>query len=265
MESLEKKKISLISVNYKSEKVLQACLAGFQGKNAEAVGEIILVNNDCAGTLAEIKKNFPAVKIIEKKENVGFGQAANLGAQVAQGEILFFLNPDTVILSQDIESVIAEFARERKLGILGAQLLDVSGENQAWNCGAVKTLWDLVKNNLGLNWQKRKQDNLCKKEVAWVSGAALFVRREAFVELAGFDENFFMYFEDIDLCQRAQKAGWQVCYFPQFRVKHLGGASFTGTREQKKYYYDAQEYYFQKHRQAWELCLIKFLRKIFFS
>jgi GT2 family glycosyltransferase len=93
----------------------------------------------------------------------------------------------------------------------------------------------------------------------------MFIRKRTFDRLGGFDENIFMYFEDADFCERARALGNKIIYFPDFVVKHLGGASFENKKIQKKYYYISQEYFFKKHCQKWEVIALRLIRKLFYA
>lgn len=264
MYSSVRKQLSVLIVNYKSEKNLFKCLLSLKDFLKNINYEIILVNND-ENALSEIKEIFLQITTIEQNKNIGFGRAINLGARKAEGEVFLILNPDTEIISGRLEDVFNEFSGKREVGIIGSRIVNFFGETQPWIAGAKKDFWDLFKNNLGFIKSKKKWQSDKKIEVGWVAGTAMFIKRELFEELLGFDENFFLYFEDIDICERAKRLNKKIFYFPDFVVKHLGGASFSGKKDQKKHYYDSQEYYFKKHRSKLEFLAVKLLRKLFFD
>ncbi len=263
MSILAAKKLSVIIVNYKSENnLLRSLLSLFDLlKNIDC--EIIIINNDKKGCLVEVEKKFSEVKIIEQNKNIGFGSAVNMGAKMATGEIFFLLNPDTEIVSRQFQDIFNEFFKNKETGIIGSCITDFFGQVQPWIAGTRKNFWDLLQNNLGIKKSKKIWKTSQKIEASWVAATAMFIRGELFLELGGFDENFFMYFEDVDLCERAKKEGKKIIYFPDFKVKHLNGASFKDKGLQKKYYYVSQEYYFKKHCQKWEWALIKLIGKFF--
>ncbi len=262
------KKLSVIIVNYKSEHYLSRCLDSFyRAAEGRVSAEVIIVNNYPLETLEGIKKTFPEIRIIVNAQNGGFGHGNNIGARVATGELLLLLNPDTEILSDSLTKVIAEFKLNPETGVVGSGLITEKQQAQPWSAGSEVSLWDLIKNNLGilssrLIWEKEK-----KTEAAWVSGTALFVPRKLFLELGGFDENIFMYFEDVDLCARIRMAGKRIVYFPEFRVLHKCGGSYgeKNKHNQNRHYYDSLLYYFQKHRSGLEFAVVKVLRKLFFA
>lgn len=257
-------KLSIIIVNYKSKDLLERCVSAVF-KNVKGVSfEVIVVNNDEKNpSLALPFTKGEDIKIINSGENLGFGKACNKGAKKAQGRVLLFLNPDTEIVSENIQLILKEFNSQAKQGIIGPKLLTGGSKTQEWSAGVEVTLFDIIKNNLGFFASKKIWESKRKISCAWVSGAALFIRQDLFQKLGGFDEKFFMYFEDIDLCRRARQAGSQVIYYPDFKVRHLGGKSFIEKSVQKKYYYASQDHYFQKHFSKTIALFVRILRKLF--
>jgi hypothetical protein len=258
-------KISIIVINYKSKKNLLLCLKSLEKFLIGLSYEIIIVNNDKEESLGEIRESFSEVKIIEQNKNIGFGCAVNAGAKIAEGEILFFLNPDTEMVAGKLQDIGNQFIDNEKAGTSGCRIVDARGQTQPWISGVKKDFWDLLKNNLGLRksqkiWEARK-----KIEADWVAATAMFIKKDLFDRLGGFDENIFIYFEDVDLCERARGLGKKVIYFPEFVVKHISGASFENKKNQKRYYHISQEYFFQKHCQKWEATIIKLIGKIFYA
>jgi len=247
--------LSIIIVNYQSAIYLKKCIASVFDRVRNISFEIIVVNNsrDAINGISDIK-------IIDAKENLGFGNGQNLGAKNASGKILWLLNADTEVLSEDIRGIMKEVDGT---GVVGPKLLDNSGETQSWSAGVEPTFWDLVKNNLGIKASQKIWQSPKKREADWVSGTSLFIRKDVFQKLGGFDEKFFMYFEDIDLCKRVREAGYKVIYFPEFTIRHFGGKSFENSELQKKYYYQSQDYYFEKHFGKFKSSLVKLLRKLF--
>ena len=257
-------KISIIIVNYQSRVYLEKCLNSVFLK-INTPFELIVVNNGLEDELRGLNNSFPAIKVIQNFENNGFGGANNLGAKEAQGELLFFLNPDTEIISEEISLVVAEFDKNPNLGILGSKIMTPEGAVQRWTVGARINLLSVLKNNLKIITDKQYWQSLEKKSVFWVAGTALFIRRELFLRIGGFDSQFFMYFEDVDLCNRVQLSGKTVLYFPSFSVLHHGGKSFSGKEWQKKQYYKAQDQYFRKNLGFFQASCLSVLRFLFFA
>lgn len=255
----EKKiKLSIVIVNYQSRRNLRRCLLSIRSKVNMDEKEVIIINNDQRESLCGTQKNFPEVKVFNMPENLGFGRAANYGSKKAKGDLVLFLNPDSQ-LRENIKKVFFEFKKNNDLGALGAKLVNQKGQTKKWSSGQEVTLFEVILNNLGIYRSRKIWKGRKIEEVFWVAGTALFVRRSIFLELGGFDENIFMYFEDVDFCRRLRIAGKKVVYFPLVSVFHLGGKSYQNRKLQKKHYYTSQKYYFKKNRPKWEFYLIRIL------
>jgi len=252
--------ISILIVNYQSTGYLKNCVFSIREKLFSFSYEIIIINNDTdQKDFSFLDKN---EKIIQTEKNIGFGSAINYGVKQAEGKYLFFLNPDSVIIDDNFQKIIEIFQNNDKVGIIGLKLVDENNQEEIWNAGENFTLFSSLKNNLFAN----PNINICNspglKKVGWVSGAALLIRKDLFEKIGGFDENFFMYYEDIDLCKRAGQSDFEVVFFPQIKIKHFSGRSFRDKKGQKKYYYQSQEYYFRKYYGKFVSFFISILRKI---
>lgn len=227
-------------VNFRSRHYLEKCLFSIAKNLSPSVrAEIIVINNDKAAL------EMPSV--VEINRNVGFGVAHNTGFKKARGKYVLFLNPDTEILSGALERMIGVLEKSPNVGIVGPLLVDPSGEVQPDCFGMSRTPLTIA----GKKIFSRKRPGYSKDadvfEVDWVSGGAMAVRRDVFARLGGFDENYFMYFEDVDLCLRAREMGYKVAVNPMARIFHESGKSFESEREKKKHYYTSQDYYLRKH------------------
>jgi hypothetical protein len=247
---------------------LEKCVASVYKKLVDFPSwEIIIINNDENQSISELNIDFSRIKIIEHQKNIGFGSGINLGAKIAEGEFLLILNPDTEILSENIGSVIGEFEKNNEIGIIGGGIVDGKNSWQQWSAGKEISFFNLIKNNLGFHKSKSIWNNLKTTECDWVAGTAMFIRKKFFKEIGGFDGNFFMYFEDMDLCRRARKANKKIIYFPGFKVLHENGGSYMEEDQfrQKRNYYDSLLYYFKKNRPKIEYAIINIIKKFFFS
>ncbi len=241
--------LSFIIVNYQSEKYLAKCLSSIREKVSGVDYEIIVANNGQKNNLEA--SLLSEIKCVNTGKNIGFGAGCNAGAKIARGDILCFLNPDTEMILNNISGLLNQFNKDDKLAIIGPRLVvemsDSGVSTQWWCAGKEVTILSTILNNLGYKRDKKIWESQVPIECAWVSGAAMFVKRDIFQKLGGFDENFFMYFEDIDLCKRARLAGYKVLYFPDFQIKHFGGKSFLDKKTQKRYYRKSQRRYFRKY------------------
>jgi hypothetical protein len=236
--------------------------------------EIILVdNNSTEPDALRFTNEFPNLKIIRCKDNVGFGAANNLAAELATADILLFLNNDVIIISEFIKKIEEEFSKDSKVGIAGPKLFNEDRSLQL-SCGRLpsiftefidKFLYNAVdkKNKLFIRYFEKKYSKNGKK--GWVTGAALFITKNLFRELNGFDESFFMYFEDKDLCARANSKGRKVLYYSESSLIHLRGGSANKINQNflDQKYRESQILYYRKHNSKFEQMLLNFYLKLF--
>ncbi|MFA5993513.1 MAG: glycosyltransferase family 2 protein [Parcubacteria group bacterium] len=251
-------RFSIIIVNYKSQQYLAKCIASIQSAFKGVEIEIIIVNNDREEKLIELENDYPSIKIIHTQKNIGFGRAHNLGAAEAKGRYLLLINPDTEVIFAEPESIFEKMRKQPELGIIGLKIVNEKHERQPWTVGFREVdLYDLIQNNLNLLKRVNK-----KQSVFWVSGAAFIIEKVLFNQLGGFDENFFMYFEDVDLCKRARGAGRKIESSDAVVVRHVEGGSWKDKTKQKHFFYASQDYYFKKHFKGWTPWVVRTLRKI---
>lgn len=239
--------LSIIIVNYRSEQYLESCVASLF-KYVQGVSfEIIVVNNDEHETLEGFVRKFPEVQKINLQKNIGFGAAHNLGAKKARAEFLLLLNPDTEMIDDKTDLILGKFRKNKKIGIIGPRLVTTERKTQQWCTGQDVTLTRIIKNNFGLIESKKIWESQQEIFVDWVSGTAMFVAKETFEKVGGFDEKFFMYLEDVDLCRRMRAGGFQVLFCPMVSILHKGGKSRVNRIKQKIQYYRSVVYYLKKN------------------
>jgi len=245
--------LSVIVISYNTKKLLASCLSSLR-KNLPQGAEIIVVDNASKdGSAAMVQQDFPSVRVLMLDQNRGFGAANNLGMSEAHGDIFWLLNSDTQV-GNSPEDVL-DFMRKPQVGIVGNRLILPDGSLQKYVCGKFYNIFTPILKLLpgrSLPWESREIS-----AVDWVTGASLFLKRKVFEALHGFDEDFFMYFEDQDLCLRAKKQGFGVFFYPHYAVKHYSGASFAGSKRASKVaYYRSLRLFFEKHRPPWERWLL---------
>ncbi|MSO22652.1 MAG: glycosyltransferase family 2 protein, partial [Acidobacteria bacterium] len=207
--------LSVVIVNYRSDELLNACLEALLVHVGAIDFEVLVVNNDREGDLSSVQAlDRPGLQIIQNKTNVGFGAAANIGFNESKGEFLLLLNPDVVVRLGAVESLLETMQSRPEAGITLPQLRNPDGSVQ-YSCRRFytwKTLWmrrgpwrrrltshPTVRQHLMEDW-----DHASVAEVDWGLGAAMLVRKRALSGAQLFDERFFLYFEDVDLCLRLQ-------------------------------------------------------------
>lgn len=247
--------LSVIIISYNTKKYILDCLESifkFLPRSKMNFEVIVIDNNSSDGSSEAIKKRFPQVKLIESKENLGFGKANNVAAGLASGKYLLFLNSDTLLSDDSFKKAIEYFEKNKKTGVIGPKIMLPDGSVQPASFGNEPSLLTL----LLTKFQKASVKSI-QKEVGWVTGACLFIRHDLFKKLKGFDDQFFMYFEDIDLCMSSQRAGYKVILFPDVQVTHLLGKSLKSNWQRKKIYWDSQKKFYRKHYGFWGGLLVK--------
>lgn len=257
-------KYSLITVNYQSASALGRMLRSLPS-DYFLNGEVIIVNNDGteAGLLSRMFQSRERVRILESKSNIGFSSACNRGAWDAEGEILLFLNPDTRLISGSLIPWLEDVSGNENV-IIAPSLLQ-NGHDEAWSSGRTISPWQILFQNIlpvSKIWFL-----LSRESLGWVSGAAFAIRRTDFRDLGGFDESFFLYYEDVDLCRRAKEEGFSIRLNKRVSFSHSGGRSHnTGRDAQKQAYFASQDAYVKKYYGTGWSSLLRSLRlfRLFF-
>jgi GT2 family glycosyltransferase len=257
--------VSIILVNYNGAEILLDCLNSIQKFIDIPNHEIILVDNASSdGSVELVAAHYPHIRLVKQIENRGFGAGNNVGAKLATGEFLFLLNTDTVLVSNILPPLIQLMQADPQVGIIGPKLLNLDGSLQISVSPALGIKGEYEARQMHQAYQNISQQSLIEQkfqeiqEVDIVVGAAFFIRSSLFHALGGFDEKFFMYFEESDLCQRAQYQGYKIIYTPDVHLIHLKGYSIQKTANIMAIEYRrSQLYYYQKHRPLWEQLLLR--------
>lgn len=233
-------KLSIVTLSYNTKDLTLTCLNSVVSQYAPElnVGEfeiIIVDNNSSDDSVKKIKdyisdnKFSGAIKLIESKDNLGFGGGCNLGAKSAKGKYLLFLNSDTEILDRGFLKMTSYLEENPKVAILGGKLKNNDGSAQP-SAGKFYNLFNLLVMLAGLErfgFLRSSPDRVQK--VDWVSGACMMMRRDVFEKLSGFDEKIFMYMEDMEICFRAGKLGFLTYFYPDISLRHKSQGSSNRT------------------------------------
>ncbi|GGF14149.1 glycosyltransferase family 2 protein [Subtercola lobariae] len=231
-------RVALVTVSYHSADDVTTCLSSV-ARAATVQPRLVVVNNARDDELGEIAALFPSADIISAPTNLGYGGAINLAARQLAPEIDWILvtNPDVTFNPASIDELLAVGSSDDRFGIVGPRILNDDGsiypsarDLPSLTVGAGHALLHrLVPGN---RWSKRylradksRSTDSETIESGWLSGACMMIRRSAFDAVSGFDDRFFMYFEDVDLGERIGNAGWRVLYAPTASVHHAGGTS----------------------------------------
>jgi GT2 family glycosyltransferase len=260
--------LSIILVNYNDRKHVGECLSSLQKSMPPFEQEILVVDNHSTdGSPEWIAGSFPDVRLISNAENLGFARANNLGVWESRGEYLLFLNTDSVVPPGALAALVDCLKSDAAAGAAGPALLRHRHSFQV-SFGRRVDFFAQFRQKLMLNPYHRLMLKRATKirKTGWLSAACLLCRRRAFEEAGGFDENFFLYFEDIDLCVRMRKAGWKLIYVPHVRVFHEGGATTIPRRAASRFEYrKSQLYFYQKHNSRISLKLLRWYLRLNFQ
>ena len=226
--------LSIIIVNWNTKDFLCACLDSVFKETKSISFEVFVVHNASSdGSPEMVEREFPQVKLIKNKENLGFAKANNQAIRKSGGKYIFFLNPDTILINNAPKIMIDFMEKDENVGICGARLFreDMSGQV---SYGDFPSLWQVISETLFLprilcrNWFPNTgiiPDNKITGPIPvnYVSGASLMLRREIINKIGLFDEAFFAYFEEADLYYRTNQSGWKIYYIPSAKVVHYGG------------------------------------------
>ncbi len=262
--------LSIITISYNTKQIMFNCLESVLKNTEDLNYEVIVVENGSKdGSLEMIKKyckRHPRVRIVNAKENIGFGRGNNLGASKAKGEYLLFLNSDTLIIDNALSEVVEKVRKHRNIGAYSCRLLNADYTFQS-SGGHFPTFfnvfaWQLFVDDLPyisqhINSFHPKQSQYDKgQKMDWVTGAFMVIKKDLFEKVGGFDKKIFMYTEEMELCYRLDKEGHETFYTNSPSIIHLGGASsgsyLAFTAEIKN-----MIYFWQKHMPRWQLPFVK--------
>ena len=206
--------LSIIIVNYNTADLLPACLDSVMAQSDQWQRLFVVDNNSTDDSVAVIKQRYPLVELIDNHENVGFGTANNQAAEKCESDLLFLLNPDTVLHPKCLVNMREYMHHHGRVGLGGIKMINYHGQ-----------VHDTIEHDYpGEHYSKRLFATL-PGSIAWVLGAGMVVRKEVMNSVNGFDEHFFLYGEDIDLCLRIRRAGWEIGFIEEAAITHLEGQS----------------------------------------
>ncbi len=248
--------VAVVIVAFETRDTLLESLASLQANQGTEIERLVVDNASTDGSAGVVRARFPDVRVIANAENVGFSRACNQGARESGAPLILFLNPDATLNPGSLCALAALFESRERLGIAGPRTHSSNGDIQ------VSTGRDL---SLVSEWRQRRlvrgvarrdpralaateARHAVEHEPDWVSGACLMIRREAFLAVGGFDERFFLYEEDADLCRRVRFAGWQVVYTPAAEARHALGRSMARAPSRARFeYHRSHLLYYRKH------------------
>ena len=269
--------VSIIFVNYKTKNLTINAIKSVIEQTKEIKYEIFVVDNASNdGSIEAISKEFPNLHIIKNSENKGFGAANNLAIQEAKGKYILCLNTDTILLNNAIKIMFDFMEKEgnENVGVCGGYLTDEKGIPCI--CGGYfPGLMDIIfrfclKNIFPVIYTKYISSSLKSNEVNLtgtidhIIGADIFFRKSVLDIVGNFDENFFMYREETDLCKRINKAGFKINFVPQAKIMHLEGKSTRNSVIEKKKMFKKSDFYYYKKHYSIKVYIIKIFYVVFY-
>jgi GT2 family glycosyltransferase len=256
--------LTIIIVSYEVKYFLEQCLfsvvkAAKQLENAEWATEIIVADNASSdGTIEYLQARLPTVHFIACGQNLGFAKANNMALAKATGDIILFLNPDTILSESILCKCISFFQQNNKAGALGVRMIDGSGRFLPESKRGFPTAWRSFSKLSGLSsifpaskvFAGYSLGHLNEKEIypiEVIAGAFMMIRKEVLDRIGGFDERFFMYAEDIDLSKRIADAGFINYYMGNETIIHFKGESTSRDKRYVEQFYGAMRLYMMKH------------------
>ena len=228
--------LSIIIVNWNSVDFTRACIASIRANVRDLDYEVIVVDNASQDdTRCLLSGKLPSLKLVHSPINVGFAGANNLGVLHSSGNKLLFLNPDTLVLGDAIQKMVARLASSSEIAAVGCRLLN---RDLSLQTSCVQPFPTILNQVFALDWIQRRwprwsllgirslsEDADGIHEVEVVSGACLMVKRDVFETVGGFSTEYFLYAEEADLCYCIRRTGWKVCHVGDASVVHFGGES----------------------------------------
>lgn len=267
--------LSIIIVNWKVKDLLEKCLRSIFEQTKNIGFEIFVVDNASGdGSVEMVREKFPQVDLTASTENLGFAKGNNLAAKKANGKYVLLLNPDTEILDNALEKMVKFMNNHPECGIAGCKLLNPDLSLQpsvrsfptfASQVFILLKLHHLFPHSKAMyHYLMQDFDYEKTQEVDQVMGAFFMIRREVIEKIGLLDENFWIWFEEVDYCKRAKNAGWKILYTPEAKIIHHYGQSFKQVLNVKKQkdFNKSLSYYFKKHQPIGERVGIQMFRPI---
>jgi GT2 family glycosyltransferase len=254
--------LSIVIIHYKTPELLLQCLKSIFSESVDLDFEVIVIDNaSMDGELEQVVQMFDRVTWQMNKKNIGFAAACNQAILMSRGSYVLVLNPDTIVSPNDLPELVTFMEEHPGVGACGPRLLYPNGELQL-SCRKFPTLFTLLlrifrldrfisgpaRTYLMANW-----DHANVREVDWVIGGCLLLRREAVKKIGLFDEDFFMYYEDVDLCYRLKQANWKVYYYSEVSVVHHHQRTSASLLPNMQSYFHIKSLWhlFYKHGLSW--------------
>jgi len=236
--------VSIITINYKTADYVERMLESLFAHGTGCDFEVFVVENGSGQDLSKLEERFPTVKFIYSKTNRGFAGGCNLAIEQAKGDYLLLVNPDIQFVDNAVCQIEAHMERDTEVGVGGIRLTNLDGSQQEcvwrfptpWNQLVILFKLHHVFPNLRTYrlWKMHDFDYGQTADVDQVMGAFFCIRRKTIEQIGPLDQEFFLWYEEVDFCRRAVNAGWKVRYYADVTAQHKGGSSFDRVATLKK-------------------------------
>ena len=227
--------LSIIILNYNHKNLLKNCLKSLQEADIKSFYELIITDNDSDDGsrefLFQLKEEYPEIKIIFNTRNLGYSRANNQAINLTRGKYILILNPDIIILPESINKLVDFLEKNPEVGVVGPQLLNPDKSVQYSCCRFPNLLTPAVRRTFigRLPWFKKELSRYLMfdfnhrqvREVDWLIGACLMIKKGILGKVDLFDKRYFAYFEDVDFCRQVWRTGFKVVYFPEAQMVHF--------------------------------------------
>jgi N-acetylglucosaminyl-diphospho-decaprenol L-rhamnosyltransferase len=248
-----------VVVNYEAGPLLARCVRSVLADRSAGPAEVVVVDNGSRDDSVErVRRELPEVRVVRAPGNVGYARGANLGIAACRAPVVAVLNPDTELTPGTAGAMLARLDREPRLAAVGPRVRNPDGSDYP-SARTVPSVVDAIghgalglfapRNRFTRRYRQLDTDPARERRVDWLSGAAVWLRRDALDDVGGWDERYFMYMEDLDLCWRLRRRGWDVLYEPAGTVMHVQGVS-TARRPYRMLA--------EHHRSAWRFAQRRF-------
>jgi N-acetylglucosaminyl-diphospho-decaprenol L-rhamnosyltransferase len=224
-----------VVINYETGPLLVDCVRSIVADTSAGVPEVVVVDNGSEDdSVSFFQRAMPATRVVRAPGNVGYARAANLGIASTRADVVAVLNADTELAPGSAAAMLRCLEARPEVGAVGPRVRNLDGTDYP-SARSIPSLLDAIghgalglffpKNRFTRRYRQLDADPGVVRDVDWLSGSAMWLRRRALDETGGWDERYFMYMEDVDLCWRLRRAGWQAVYEPAGAVMHIQGAS----------------------------------------
>lgn len=261
--------ISVVIVTYNTGAIVLDCIHSLKLSVSIDLEIIVVDNNSSDDTCEQIERIHPDVKIINNSVNKGFGHANNIGVDYAEHDLIALINPDLTVMPDTLFQIGKYLIDHPDVGLVAPRTLEANGDI-SFTARPDYTVWYILANYLWLGRLRPEWEfgsaylvNLLAQmptSVSWVQGSCMAIRKDVYIDINGFDENYFLYVEDTDICQTLQEHNYKVIYLPSVTATHIGGTSTASFHEIRvRGYHISPLYYFRKRHKKLAVRVLKLI------